>query len=483
VSRKPEPGHGIWLAKAFAHEHLIRVRLYVSHTGKNFIFSLLLGTLSPSLFSQSHGLPIPTITLNTTGSILEDSGAKLNVADFKAQASQIRLVIDGRTLVAEKAKGGSVKSISGQDIWFGHVRGLDREADTAGTFDYRFRKNRFTGMIRVGSGIYSLEEGPQGIKLRDLSYVRQIPDHNSSSFQALQARSQLKPMASQDEATADSTATLRVLVAYTQDVTRVSGDSAKAIEDAIDAANLSYANSRIPLRLELAGMQAVPYSETGLSDDDVAALLNDRDGKIDRLHTLRDNYEADMVVLFVSSLDACGMATDIGSTKDTAFAIARWDCAAGNFTLAHEIGHLLSARHDEFADPTSSPYTFGHGYREPNSKWRTVMAYDCDAGCPRVGYWSSPDITYPGSTDRMGDSLSADNSRVLRIRGPVAARFADERCDEARKYLLNSGRISKQDYQFYTESGFAPIYNVARTPTSGIKSWAACSYVKSMGFL
>ena len=118
--------------------------------------------------------------------------------------------------------------------------------------------------------------------------------------------------------------------------------------------------------------------------------------------------------LLINNPSYGGLASGIGSTAATAFAAVYWDCATGYYSFAHEIGHLQSARHDIANDPSTSPYAFGHGYRyEPASGtgWRTIMAYDCTRGCPRLNYWSNPNISYNGIP--MGIASSADNQRVL----------------------------------------------------------------------
>ncbi|QDI05897.1 hypothetical protein E4A48_12455 [Xanthomonas cerealis pv. cerealis] len=40
----------------------------------------------------------------------------------------------------------------------------------------------------------------------------------------------------------------------------------------------------------------------------------------------------------------------------TGFAAMSWDCATGDYSCAHEIGHLQSARHVMATDSGTSPY-------------------------------------------------------------------------------------------------------------------------------
>lgn len=37
-----------------------------------------------------------------------------------------------------------------------------------------------------------------------------------------------------------------------------------------------------------------------------------------------------------------------------------------------------------------------YGYQEENEEFRTVMAQNCDGGCPRVNHYSNPDVMYNG---------------------------------------------------------------------------------------
>ncbi|KAG1392600.1 hypothetical protein G6F59_014551 [Rhizopus arrhizus] len=135
---------------------------------------------------------------------------------------------------------------------------------------------------------------------------------------------------------------------------------------------------------------------------------------MDSIHTSRNSTAADVGVLLINNTAYCGLASGIGSTASTAFAAVYWDCATGYYSFAHEIGHLQSARHDIATDSSTSPYAYGHGYRyEPSTGtgWRTIMAYNCTRSCPRLNYWSNPNISYNGIP--MGNASTADNQRVL----------------------------------------------------------------------
>jgi len=217
------------------------------------------------------------------------------------------------------------------------------------------------------------------------------------------------------QASSGSPATIRVLVAATNAaVTAYGGNMQSLVQLAVAESNQGYVNSNVGITMQLAGYQAVSYTESGNFSTDLARFRSTNDGYMDAIHTTRNSTAADVAVLLINNSSYCGLASGIGSSASTAFAAVYWDCATGYYSFAHEIGHLQSARHDSATDPSTSPYAYGHGYRyQPatGSRWRTIMAYDCTQGCPRLNFWSNPNISYNGVP--MGIAASADNQRVL----------------------------------------------------------------------
>jgi hypothetical protein len=210
-----------------------------------------------------------------------------------------------------------------------------------------------------------------------------------------------------------------VLVAYTPAARTAVTDVAALIALAVAEANQSYVNSGVNLRLTLADSFEHAYSESGKTFD---TILGDFIAN-PTVAARRDSSWADLSVLIINQTDYCGLADAIRATAATAFAVVHFDCATGYYSFAHELGHLQGARHDPANDPTNTPFPYGHGFQHvsPPPAWRTIMAYNCAGGCPRLQYWSSPRVQYNGIA--MGTATTHDNARVLNETAAEVAAF------------------------------------------------------------
>jgi hypothetical protein len=180
-------------------------------------------------------------------------------------------------------------------------------------------------------------------------------------------------------------------------------------------------------RVRLVGTMSVSYNESGRSYPTIvdSHLAPTSDGFMDNVHTQRNTVRADVVVLIVNQPQYCGMANSIGAVATSAFVAVHYDCATGYYSFAHEVGHLLGARHDPATDSTTTPFAYGHGFRHSASSggWRTIMGYACPGGtcAPRLQYWSSPLSTWSGLA--MGTAATSDNRRVWNERAATVAAF------------------------------------------------------------
>lgn len=215
---------------------------------------------------------------------------------------------------------------------------------------------------------------------------------------------------------------IRVIVAYTKAAaSHYHSIDKDLIALAIEDANHSFRSSGVgDVRLELAHAYETGYVEQGSHFDHVFRFADKGDGTMDEVHALRDRYKADIGVLIVHDPQGCGLAAQVVAPANRAFAVVHHECAATTYSLAHEIGHLIGARHDLALDDGMEPFPYGHGY-VLGTKWRTMMSYkeSCD-GCPRVPVWSNPAIKIHGQP--AGDETS-DNARVIREQAARVAAF------------------------------------------------------------
>jgi hypothetical protein len=352
--------------------------------------------------------------------------ANPNVVDKANHEIELDLGMRRVNLVLDKASDTSTGSL----VWAGHVLETSKarsmsvretRTDDANSGILVRRGNGITGSVRVNGQLYRIRPLPDGSHaVIEVNESRMPPEHPAGyndndlpSFNMDRASMSAQGGVSAMAIDPGATATIRVqVVATNQAVTAYGGDMQALAELAVAETNQGYANSNVGINMQLANYTTVAYTSAGdghFTDKD--RFVGKTDGYMDGIHATRDANAADVNVLIIDDAGNCGLAAAIGANAATSFATVHWDCATGYYSFGHEIGHLLSARHDPAADPTNTPYAYGHGYRAPGNAWRTIMAYNCTVSCPRLNYWSNPDVTYGGVP--MGTAASNHNQRVL----------------------------------------------------------------------
>jgi hypothetical protein len=236
------------------------------------------------------------------------------------------------------------------------------------------------------------------------------PDHPERDYQHIfDQSSRPSVLLPEDEVRAIST--IRVMVHYTSSAASASGDINGLINLAVAETNQGYTNSGVEISLVLAHKSQVVYTQTGSFSTDLSRYRGTTDSYMTDVHTTRNSTASDIGVLLINNSSSCGLASAIGASATTAFAVAHYGCATGYYSFGHEIGHLQAARHDPANDPSTTPYAYGHGFQKTSAGWRTIMAYNCSPSCTRLNYWSNPGKTYGGAA--MGTTTQSHNQRVL----------------------------------------------------------------------
>lgn len=225
----------------------------------------------------------------------------------------------------------------------------------------------------------------------------------------------------------DGGSQIDVIVLYTPNARSAAGgtNSIEALIDlAVQNANTAYANSGVTQQVRLVYSGEIQYTESGTMSTDLSRLRNTSDGYMDDAHSLRDQYKADIVSLLTQTTSACGLAYLMTNTSvnfaSSAFNVTAQTCAAGNLSLAHEMGHNMGLAHDPANSSTQGAYSYSYGHQDPGY-FRTVMAYSCSVSCPRVMHFSNPNKTYNDRPTGIADSR--DNARTLNNTAQTVANF------------------------------------------------------------
>ena len=240
-----------------------------------------------------------------------------------------------------------------------------------------------------------------------------------------------------------------LLVAYTSDA-RISlnlntESEVKAyIQNAITESNLCFINSKVNCSIRLVHLVEVEYEETQNPSMDLNRSVDQADGYLDHLHSLRDQYGADLVSLLISQ----GDGTVGGIAKSMTFPSLEFEASGFNvvvmdqigapsYSLLHEIGHNMGCLHnredamnrgipdtDPSNDSVFKAFNYGKRWLVGSEGYRTIMSYDTEGTATypnRIPYFSNPNIVYQGIS--TGNLDSEDNAQVLNTTAPYVSNF------------------------------------------------------------
>lgn len=141
-------------------------------------------------------------------------------------------------------------------------------------------------------------------------------------------------------------------------------------------------------------------------------------------------------LFLVGNKDYCGLAY-LSSRRNFAFAVVNVDCATGQYSYGHEIGHNFEMNHDRGSENACNTSGFNYGYRAPDASFRTILAYNCatpqcdnipvtENGCPRVQRFSNTRFRFQGKP--AGDQFNDNAKQWNDNRATVAAFYPAMNC-------------------------------------------------------
>ena len=325
-----------------------------------------------------------------------------------AEWGEVRLVVNGPvmvgTVVTPKSKYTIRSTGSGRHV----IRQIDPARET---FECEAEPAPVLGPVSQPS---------------ELPAISSIEPGHAGTFPAL-------PTQAEDMPTEDGSE-IRILIAYTSALEAEQGGPVgmRALIDLfIQSANQAFEDSGVTPRLVLAHAVKVQIPEARSRSATLQWLTDPTDGHMDEVHSLRNQYAADLVHLLTTGGGGSGLVIPTESLDhEDSYAFAS---SGGNYehVFVHETGHNLGLTHDRYSSGAGVyPYAFGYVNKrafEPDAPrsagWRTIMSYptrcgDARISCERLHRFSNPDQTFRG--DPLG--VPAD-SPVTGTDGPADARL------------------------------------------------------------
>ena len=215
--------------------------------------------------------------------------------------------------------------------------------------------------------------------------------------------------------------------------------------DAVARMNQAAANSNVNLTFRLAHAAEVSY--TGIGGDFTTDLSNLKagTGNLSVVHTWRNTYGADVVVMLVDTGSAYGTVglgyelSSAGGQPNYAYSACAIQSVALSQTMAHEVGHNFGCGHSKSQKDIPGPglYSYSAGWYftgTDTTAYSTIMAYnDMDGdGIPdhtEAPIFSTPLNSYQGTV--AGDAADSDNARTIRNTMDVVAAYRTEASDDS----------------------------------------------------
>lgn len=350
--------------------------------------------------------------------------------------------------IIKASKDKVTRNASGSLTWLGHIDGVARSSVIM-----IVRDDTLVAKVSFPDAIYEVSQSSSGDQVIKQIKQSTLIDHATEPPEIFAAPEFTGlPQIAADIA-ADDGSTLDVLVVYSPEA-RVAAGSVAAIEAIIELSvaesNVAYASSNVSQGLNLVHMYESPEAQQAGFSNNLNNLRSTSDGYLDGVHALRDEYHADFVQLIIEDASSCGLAyvqaSPGASFQYSAFGVTAKDCAVGNLSFAHELGHNMGLHHDWYINNSTAPQSWAHGFTNPSDGWRTVMAYnshcvdEAGANCTRLTYFSNPSNTLGG--DPMGvaggtasncvpgsfspinpNSCDADNHAILNSHAAVNSQF------------------------------------------------------------
>jgi hypothetical protein len=190
--------------------------------------------------------------------------------------------------------------------------------------------------------------------------------------------------------------------------------------------NTTLQTSQINSKVILNKLEQIDYVEEDSNITNIQNLINGTDG-LSVLHEWRKETKSDVAILIVhnDNPSTCGRAAGINVNSSNAFAVVNWQCMNTKHSYAHELGHLIGARHNN--DSSNPKHAHGYITSVDNRPIGTIMSTQstckADDKCWRSWYWSNPNVIHENV--RMGKVNTNNNACEWKRNAKRIAKYGD----------------------------------------------------------
>lgn len=204
----------------------------------------------------------------------------------------------------------------------------------------------------------------------------------------------------------------------------------------VDNINQSFINSRIDASIKIVRTAILDYDERDLCMYDMLSdVLTLRGPELQRLHKMRSDYIADIVIMIVDEPSQCGLSGNYADPAQ-AFMLVHYACLGANYSMARQLGYLLGCGNNEsqsgrFNSLSLSAYAYFYENEEdiPGMSFSTIMGYtderisSTEEDFDLIPYWSTSDtVNVRYDNKKVGDDYH-DNARQIWNAVPIVAAY------------------------------------------------------------
>ena len=315
----------------------------------------------------------------------------------------------------------------GDYFWYGNTFGGDECQCFDGDFLIKSKGGKKFGRFAIDETEYVIRD--LGENLNVLGKVKENPLGENGGQCGTIDDTETEEI----NASSSSACPIRILALYTQRGEDAVLDIEQTIVNSMDMIRVTLANSDISeyqLKVQLAGIEKIDFTETNDMEDDINNIEQNRYSILQSLGTksitdLISENEADLIIVYgKSDWDLKGISF-VGVNEFKPFSLVNANISEVNPSLVpHEFGHLLGGRHEKcqlwsFSNPFSCDNSSGsaHAHVIPfclgvvNRPTTIFTNINTVLGRRLIPYYSNPEVEYRG---KETGTTGRNNAAIIR---------------------------------------------------------------------